>query len=63
MAKVHAQVLGGEIVELDCDTVEEVKLELGVEGHTASVNGEPADDDFELEDFEFVSLSPAVKGG
>ena len=48
----------------DCSTVGCIKKKLGVEvGYVASVNGEPADDDYELSDFEFVSLAPAVKGG
>jgi len=61
---VTACVLGGDPVVLNgVDTVGDVKTELVVEGYTATVNGEPADDDFVLEDYEFVSLSPAVKGG
>jgi hypothetical protein len=64
MAKVTAQVLGGEVKVLeDVFDVGEVKAELQVPEHTATVNGEPADDDYELEDYEFVSLSPSVKGG
>jgi hypothetical protein len=64
MAKVTAQVLGGEVKVLeDVDTVGEVKDLMGVSSHTATVNGEPAEDDDALMDFEFVSLSPSVKGG
>lgn len=63
MAKVYGQVLGGEIVELEADTVLEVKEELGVEGHTASVNGEPAGDEDLLGDYNMVTLASPVKGG
>jgi hypothetical protein len=64
MAKVTAQVLGGDPKVLDdCGTVGQVKSRLGVATHTATVNGEPAEDSYQLSDFEFVSLSPAVKGG
>ena len=64
MAKVTAQVLGGDPKVIDdVGTVGGVKARLQVQGHVATVNGEPADDNYELSDFEFVSLSPAVKGG
>jgi len=64
MAKVTAQVLGGDPKLLEgVDTVAEVKSRLQVSGHTATVNGEAADDDYQLSDYEFVTLSPAVKGG
>lgn len=63
---VTAQILGEDPRILNgVLTVEDVKDELGVlEGsYSASVNGEPADDDYELADFENVTLSPSVKGG
>ena len=62
--KITAVVLGGNPVVLDdVETIGDVKARLSVTRHTATVNGEPAENDFELEDFEFVSLSPSVKGG
>lgn len=61
---VHAQVLGGSVKELkDVTTVADVKRQLNVPTYTATVNGEPAEDGDTLEEYEFVSLSPAVKGG
>ena len=62
---VTAQVLGGEAQVLNgVNTVEEALQELGLEGnYTATVNGEPVDMDYELEDYEFISFSSAVKGG
>lgn len=64
MAKVTGQVLGGDPKVLDgVTTVGDVKGRLQVSNHTATVNGEPADDGYELSDYEFVTLSPAVKGG
>lgn len=44
-------------------TVAEVKAKLNLEKHTAQVNGEDADDNFELEDNDYVILSQPVKGG
>ena len=64
MAKVQAQVLGGEIKQLDdVNAVTDVKSRLQATNHVATVNGEPVEDDYQLSDYEFVSLSPAVKGG
>lgn len=61
---VVAQVLGGEKKVLDnVNTVGDVKEELGAEAYTASVNGDPAKNDYQLDDGDFVSLSQAVKGG
>ena len=62
MAKVHAQVTGGTIKEIEAATVGEAKQQLGAEKYTATVNGEPVDDSQELCDFEFVALAPSVKG-
>lgn len=63
--KITAQVLGGQPKTFDgVDTIEDLKKKLTLgDGYAASVNGEPADDDYELNDYEFVSLAPAVKGG
>lgn len=63
--KITAQVLGGETKTYErVGTVSDLRdrLKLG-QGYTATVNGEPADDDQELNDYEFVSFAPAVKGG
>jgi len=63
-SKVTAQVLGGSPRVLDdVFSVADVKEEMGVPNHTATVNGEPADDDEGLDDYSFVNLAPAVKGG
>ena len=64
MAKVTGQVLGGDPKVLESmETVGDVKKALQAPNHTATVNGEPAEDDYELADYEFVTLAPAVKGG
>lgn len=61
---ITAQVLGGQAKPgLSGNTVGEIKSQLGVPNHSASVNGQPADDSTVLGDYQFVSLSPAVKGG
>lgn len=63
--KITAQVLGGQPKTFDdVETVGDLRKELKLErGYTATVNGEPADDDQDLNDYEFVSFAPAVKGG
>ena len=63
MAKVTAQAVGGTAKVLEnMGTVADVKRELDLVSYQATVNGEPADDDYELDDYEFVTLSPKVKG-
>lgn len=62
MAKVHAQVVGGEIKEVSMSTVGDVKKYMNADKYTATVNGDPANNDQRLTDFDFVSLAPAVKG-
>ena len=64
--KITVQILGGDLTVLeldDGDTVGTVKDTLEVANYTATVNGEPAEDDFELAEYEFVTLSPQIKGG
>ena len=63
---VTLQVLGGGSLVCSCDEVQTVgaaKAKMAVPNYVASVNGEPADDEDELQEFSFVSLSAAVKGG
>lgn len=61
--KITAQAVGGQPKTFDnIQTVGELKEEMGLPTYQASVNGEPADDDQELNDYEFVSLAPKVKG-
>lgn len=62
MAKIQVQVLGGPIKQIDVGTVADVKNTLEVPQHTATVNGNPVSDNYTLNDYEFVSLAPAVKG-
>lgn len=64
--KVTAQVMGGQAQTFDgVDTIGDLKekLGLGSANYAASINGDPADNDDELEDFNFVSFAPPVKGG
>lgn len=67
MAKnIQAQVLGGETkTGLEAETVQGVYTQLGLSGqYAASVNGEPVEGMSEqLEDYNYVMFSPAVKGG
>lgn len=50
------------MIDSGLNTVGDAKRKVGALNHTASVNGEPASDDEELEDYAYVSLAPAVKG-
>lgn len=66
MAKnVTAQVLGSQAKVLDhASSIADAKSQLGLDGnYTATVNGEPADMEDELEDYSFVSFTKSVKGG
>ncbi len=66
MAKqVTAQVIGGDprLIK-NVDDIKELRLKLDLgSDHSATVNGEPEDDSYELSDYEFVSFAPKVKGG
>ena len=65
MAKnVTAQVLGGTPKVIEAETVRDAYKELALDGsYTPTVNGEPAEMDDDLNDYEFVNFAPAVKGG
>ncbi len=65
MAKnVVAQVSGGSKKVLDdVENVGDVKEELDADGYTALLNGEPASDETQLRDADFVVLAKAAKGG
>lgn len=61
MAKV--QVAGGSIKDLLVDNVGQAKTQADAVGYVATVNGEPADDDQELGEYDFVALAKPVKAG
>jgi len=63
MAKVIVKVTGGSAVPHDASSVSELKSKLNLQGYTASVDGEPANDGDELEDGNYVTFSQAIKGG
>jgi len=66
MISVMSKVLGGSAKanELsDEATVGDLKEILGLSKHTASVNGDSVDDDYELSDGDYVNFAEAVKGG
>lgn len=68
---ITASVIGGDSKMFslsEAETISELKRLMGVEkNYRASVNGDPIPleehDKYELNDYEFVSFSPAVKGG
>jgi hypothetical protein len=64
MAAVVGQVVGGKAQpQVDVSSVADVRkaMALGA-NYAASVNGEPADDEQELADGDFVTFAPQVKG-
>ncbi len=64
MAKVQVQVAGGAIQQKDeVTTIGELAGIVGASGYVATVNGEPQESDYELNDFEFVSFAKPVKAG
>lgn len=63
MSKVQVKVAGGAIQEKEANTIGDLKRLVSAEGYVATVNGEPEGDDYELQEFEFVSLAKPVKAG
>lgn len=65
-AVISVQILGGDLQTMehfDGMTIGDVKEELGLPTHVATLNGEPVSDEDEVPEFGFVSLSTPVKGG
>ena len=62
---VTIQVLGGQpVVANNIRTVRDAFNRLELAGnYTVSVNGDPANMDDILDEYSFVTFSPAVKGG
>ena len=52
-----------EIKEYSVETIAELKSELGLDGYSASVNGDSQDDSFRPEDAQLVTFAKSVKGG
>lgn len=63
MAKVTAQVAGGDETKVIASTVSELKTLMDATNHSVKVNGETAEDDQQLRDDDFVTLAPQVKAG
>ncbi len=64
MAKVKAQVAGGAQQDKEASDVGTLRDMLNVDdGAQASVNGEPADDSYQLRNNDFVTFSKPVKAG
>lgn len=63
MARVQAQVAGGDIQRKDARTVDELSALVGASGYIATVNGEPQAGSYNLSDNEFVSFAKPVKAG
>ena len=61
---VTVQVTGGQAQVKSVDCVGDAKRELGLSGnYSATVNGQPAGDQQQLRDYDFVSFAESVKGG
>lgn len=64
MANVAVKVLGQGRQFAEANTVGELKRAVNVNSNfTASVAGSPVEDDYELEEDDFVALAPPIKGG
>ena len=63
MAKVIVKQIGGTPQEKEASTVGGLKTSLNLTNHTATVNGQPANDDQSLNDYDVVHFAQAVKGG
>lgn len=66
MASTITGVAPGKKTETydNVETVKDVRIKMGLgEDYAATVNGEVADDDTELEDFQHVAFAQKVKGG
>ena len=64
MATVKVQVAGGDQQEKNVNTVGEARSAVGAEtGWQASVNGEPADDSYQLRRNDFITFAKPVKAG
>ena len=63
MAKVYAKVAGGDPKSIECETLKCVKEQMSATGYTATVNGEPESDNYQLQNDDFVVLAQPVKAG
>lgn len=55
---------GGEPkMDIEAETIADLKAEYELPNHTASVKGNPVDDDYELSDFDTILLAPGNKNG
>ena len=63
--KIRGQVVGGvEKAFEEADTVADVYTALELDGnYSASINGEPAEMNEELDDYAYVSFQEKIKGG
>jgi hypothetical protein len=62
MAKVIGVVLGGSPKEYTADTVQELHDAMGLKNHSATIQGEEVDMDYELEGDEIVRFTENTKG-
>lgn len=61
---ITVKIQGGEVLtEQEFETVGELKEALDLTDYEATVNGEPSDDDDELEEGNFVALNKPSKSG
>lgn len=65
MAKnITVHVSGGEPkAGREATTVGELAKQMGCDGYTATINGEPANSSDTLKDFEYVAFAKPVKAG
>lgn len=64
MAKVKVLIAGGDTKDAEASDIGDVRSLLNIESNAmASVNGEPADDEYQLRNNDFVTFSKPVKAG
>lgn len=64
MAMITYKVAGASKAQsAEADTIGELKRKASLDKYSASINGEPAGDGQSLEDGNYVTFAPAVKGG
>lgn len=64
MAMITYKVAGASKAQsAEASTVGELKRKAGLDKYSATINGDPADDSKSLEDGNYVTFAPSVKGG
>lgn len=60
---ISYKIAGGKLETTQASTIGELKAALSLQNYTAMVNGVSKPDSHQLEEGNFVTFAPAVKGG